>query len=85
MTRYASFRRRLAGSAVFMISMLVLPSAHGDLVSHWSFDTDLRDLSGNGNHGTSVNGAAVSSAHSAFGGGSLYLDGVNKAYVQTGN
>ncbi len=85
MRRDGSCCRWLAGGAALLISILVLSPAHGDLISHWSFDTDLTDDSGNGNDGTAVNGAVVSSTDSVFGGSSLYLDGASSAYVQTGN
>ena len=74
-----------AGFAVLLLGVLVSQAAVGEVISHWSFDTDLSDSSGNGHDGTAVNGAAVSSSYSAFGGSSLNLNGADKQYVQVAN
>jgi hypothetical protein len=67
----------------FLAALVLLASglAQGDLVSHWTFDSDMNDSAGS-NHGTAVNGATTG-VPGIIGGG-LALDGVNQ-YVNVGN
>ena len=76
MTRNASLSC-LAGIAVVWMCILSSQPAMGEVIAHWSFDTDFSDSSGNGNDGTAKNGASTSTAESKFGGSALYLDAYN--------
>ena len=52
-------------------------------LAHWTFENGGTDISGEGNHLTFQNGAAVST-DAAIGQGSLHLDGVNDLAVASG-
>ncbi|MDB4438074.1 hypothetical protein N9195_00635 [bacterium] len=58
-----------------LLASTLLGDVHGQLVAHWSFDTDFTDSIGIHN-GTARNGASISTGTQGFGGGeALFLNG----------
>src|SRR5262245_36486380 len=67
---------------VFVLAITTLPASAASPIGYWSFDqssgTTVRDLSGNGNTGTLINGPIWSSGKFAYGlsfsGGDQYVE-----------
>ena len=59
-------------------------AASSNLVAHFDFKGNANDISGNGNHGTIMNGATFTTDRNSVANSALQLDGVND-YVEVAN